>query len=778
MTCACDAHLCEVHAIPAGLTSLPRALGAFPYWRQEVLVAIGKQVPLAQWRARDSGDLGIMLVEMMAYMADVTSFYDALIANESYLATARLPGAVRALTSLLGYLPRPAFAASAWLAAEGDGVRLIDLPALTAFRSGAFSQSAPQLFEIQSAAVVEPRVNRLNVDRIPATLLPASVTSLDVNASSLRAKAGDIVVLSTGTSLSATRIASAAPAILRIRRPITRLNFIAAITSPAGATFAGTRLLKPAARNGLWKLTPASSESAIVSATQLSLDSRIAIHPGDLVVIEGPGALAARRVTAVGEVNYTVLAGLTSSLKAPDGTVSTMDSPAIRTGTTRITVDQALPFAASDAAQIVVHHAMTDAATIHVPLKDTLEPGDPVHLPAFADAPRTAVTHLALEDAFTEAVVTTGRLDAIGRAAVIDGTSAWGKALTQPVVLRGNVFLATRGETVHGELLGLGDVSQPLLRFRLKKKPLTYLAAANSSGRATSLSIWVGGVRWSEVESFYGQPETAEVYIVRHDEKGETDIEFGGCARPPTGAHIVADYRFGAGAASPPAASVTQLARPVAGLRSVTNPLPAFGGADAEPAAEIKSRGPASALLLGRAVSLADIEAAAAARSGVHAAKAAWQWDAAGLRPMAVVRYIGDAQLAPALRAALRAMAEDDAPITVLPSQPQAMALAVEIVADERFVTNDVADAVGQALFAPVTLPGTGGLLRGERLGPDGVLFSSVIIKAIMDVPGVTALRSLVLNNASLPDVGVAPNSGSWFDFSSGGVRVNGRAAT
>ena len=52
--------------------------------------------------------------------------------------------------------------------------------------------------------------------------------------------------------------------------------------------------------------------------------------------------------------------------------------------------------------------------------------------------------------------------------------------------------------------------------------------------------------------------------------------------RLPSGTdNVICNYRFGAEAACPPAGSVSQVSKPVKGLRSVKNFLPAFGGADA-----------------------------------------------------------------------------------------------------------------------------------------------------------------------------------------------------
>jgi len=776
MSCPCDEHHCPTPlAIAAGLACLPRAPGLFPDWRENLLAAVGREPPLDGWRAREPGDLGLMLVEMGAYVLDVASFYDQLVANESYLGTARLAGQQRRHVSLLGYRPRPAVGSSVWLAAEADGTRVITLPAGTALRSGEFEGNPPQVFELEADASVEPRINKLEVQRVPATTLPSPLSGVTVKAGSLRVKAGELVLLEAGGSLFATQVASSAALLLRIRQPITYLGFATPVVPPAGATYQGTRLLKPGATCGAWKLAPATGESAVLSGAELSLDTRLNLHAGDIVAVSDGSSTVARRVTAVAEVQYTVLASLTSTITDSANKVSTLVSPPIKTGVTRLTFDSALPFAATSVAQLVVHHSMVEAATLHAPLKDTLAQGDPVFMPALMDPPRVDVTELLLQDVHGDGVAAGGVLDAATHTASLDSAPDWGRELWAPVQLFGNVMPATRGESVRGERLGVGDASLPLQSFRLKKKPLTYLPAANAAGRKSTLAVRVGGVLWQEVESFYGVADDAMVYRVRHDDEGQTDVEFGGGARLPTGAVVLADYRFGAGAAVPPADSVKQIARPVAGLRKIRNPLPAYGGADAEGPAELALRGPQSALLLGRAISLVDIETAAAQQAGVRAARAAWRWDALGLRPAVAVSYIGDAQLAPAILATLRALAEDGAPISAHSAPAQPARLDVDVEVDPLHVPEDVVAAVSEALFAEVTLPGTGGLLRPERLGPDGVVFASVVVHAVMQVPGVAALRALGFDGTPFTETGRVPAAGAYFDFESLGIWVNGQ---
>ena len=118
MSCPCDVRLFpQPVSIPAGLGATAfraaRTLGIFADWRTSTLAAIGAQPALDAWRAREAHDLGLMLVEMGAYVFDVCDFYDALISGETFLKTAQLAGAQRRLVALLGYLPRPAVAAEA-----------------------------------------------------------------------------------------------------------------------------------------------------------------------------------------------------------------------------------------------------------------------------------------------------------------------------------------------------------------------------------------------------------------------------------------------------------------------------------------------------------------------------------------------------------------------------------------------------------------------------------------------------------------------------------------
>jgi len=156
-------------------------------------------------------------------------------------------------------------------------------------------------------------------------------------------------------------------------------------------------------------------------------------------------------------------------------------------------------------------------------------------------------------------------------------------------------------------------------------------SSSTPSGLSSTLKVFVAGLEWSEVRSFYGHLEDEEIYIVRQNDDGESSVTFGDGSlgrRLDTGAAVVAYYRFGGGAAMPPPGSISQVAKPIAGLKGVRGPVGAYGGADAEPLASLRKYAPRSALLLGRAVSLPDLEAAAASYTGC----VRWRPSGAGVR--------------------------------------------------------------------------------------------------------------------------------------------------
>jgi len=77
-------------------------------------------VVMPEWRERNVADIGITLVELLAYAADHLSYYQDTIANEAYLGTARQRISMRRHARLLDYTMHDGCNARAWVRFECD----------------------------------------------------------------------------------------------------------------------------------------------------------------------------------------------------------------------------------------------------------------------------------------------------------------------------------------------------------------------------------------------------------------------------------------------------------------------------------------------------------------------------------------------------------------------------------------------------------------------------------------------------------------------------------
>jgi hypothetical protein len=317
------------------------------------------------------------------------------------------------------------------------------------------------------------------------------------------------------------------------------------------------------------------------------------------------------------------------------------------------------------------------------------------------------------------------------------------------VTLTANVVAATQGRTIAvTEVLGNGDASQVNQSFTLKSSPLTYVPAATPSGARSTLQVRVNDMLWTEVPSLYGLGPNDRVYITRRSDDGTTTVIFGDGvtgARLPTGQqNIAATYRTGIGTGGNVAAgSLSILQTRPAGIRGVTNPLPAGGGADPEDLDHARSNAPLTVLTLDRIVSLEDYEDFAAAFAGIGKAQAIPFFDGeTGLVHLTVAGIEGapvdpTSQLFLSLSAAIDAARDPVQQARIGSYRSVLFHLAAEVILDvPRYVAADILAAVDAALVAAFSF---------DRRGFGQPVTSAEIIAAIQAVPGVIAtdLRKL-----------------------------------
>jgi hypothetical protein len=142
---------------PPGLEAIAYRAGTWESFRRSVLARLssGDLPALTALRAREDDDFTLALIDGFAVMADVLTFYQERIANEAFLRTATERRSVLELAELLGYVPAPGVAASAWLAftlQEAPGAPTlaplpVDIPAGTKTQSVPGPEEEAQTFE-------------------------------------------------------------------------------------------------------------------------------------------------------------------------------------------------------------------------------------------------------------------------------------------------------------------------------------------------------------------------------------------------------------------------------------------------------------------------------------------------------------------------------------------------------------------------------------------------------------------------------------------------------
>jgi hypothetical protein len=757
--------------IPAGLSALPRQLAGFSEYRLAMLRDVPTYAPLAGWRAREGDDLGILLLEMWAYVLDILAFYDERIANESYLRTGLLRPSIRKLTGLIGYQPRPALAASVVLAAIADGVKAVKLPLRTGFRSDAFDGEPPQVFETEVEHTIHPLKNQWVLgavrERLPGEeiLLEPGTAALakgqlvlfrwtppGLGGAAAELRAGRVISTNTINALDGSAYVrveiNRAPNLDPFLDPLVELSAIEVLAPTLSAS---PSLLKI---DPIPQPMPQDQDQIILDAFY----SQLAIHD-PVIVQRGNDFLHAATITELELVPVGAPAG------APTVPAS------------RITIDPALPPEwSSNPERLIIHFRMVDSgkltrvAKTQLSTADFTPPGVPTEglvelIPESVAKP----SELLLLDAMDNGVLAGGTVNinasGEGKVQLAPDTPPFAPTLRTPVTIFGNLVRATRGESVFNEVLGSGDASQAFQVFTLGNKPLTYLNDPSApNGRRSTLEVRVNGIKWKEVPNFFGAGPQDEVYIVRLNDEQETVIAFGDSktgARLPTGVgNITATYRFGAGAAKPPAGAIGQLARPVEGLRRVVNPVEAGGGADPDRAEDFRRNAPDSALILGRAVSVPDFEALAREFGGVVNANVEWAWDETCQGAVVKVWFISDGgDIAKALRTFLIGQADLNTPLVAEAAQAQPSELIIDLEIDPRFNTQIVIEQVKQALTNPDT-----GLLPLENIPIGGPLFRSRIFDAVLSVEGTRSVRAMTVDGRPAP-FAITVAQGRYRDF-------------
>lgn len=200
-----------------GLSAIAYRIGDYPQFRASLHASLSSSTlaPLAQLRTRDDDDFTIGLIDAFACAADVITFYQERIANESFLRTAVERTSLQEMGKLIGYRLRPGVAAETWLAfaldmppvppanlAPEPGNFVTGIPASLTLDAGLKVQSVPgpgetpQTFEtVETLADARPAWNAMR-PWMAETIKPATgATFTYLKGVANQLKAGDALVV-------------------------------------------------------------------------------------------------------------------------------------------------------------------------------------------------------------------------------------------------------------------------------------------------------------------------------------------------------------------------------------------------------------------------------------------------------------------------------------------------------------------------------------------------------------------------------------------------------
>lgn len=206
-------------------------------------------VVMPDWRDRSPADVGVMLVETLAYVADHLSYYQDAAATEAYLGTARRRVSVRRHARLLDYFVHEGCNARAWLCIQvqqGGDADGATLPTGTRFLTGALGSpptldpadldealksALPVVFETLHPVTPTAARNRISFYTWSdeECCLPQGATRATLeNEPDAKLATGDVLVFETVLDPASGDAAGAAPG----QRHVVRLTRAEAVTDP------------------------------------------------------------------------------------------------------------------------------------------------------------------------------------------------------------------------------------------------------------------------------------------------------------------------------------------------------------------------------------------------------------------------------------------------------------------------------------------------------------------------------------------------------------------
>lgn len=670
-----------------GLSALVWRVGTQARFKQSLLAGLSTEPALRPLTTRDDGDPGVALLDAWAVALDILTFYQERLANEHYLRTATELRSVVELARAIGYELAPGVAASTLLAYTLETAPGAPLVATVAAGSKAQSipgqDEKPQLFETAEELSARAAWNSMPAQTRGQKTPFHGQTVIQLAGVSTGLQPGEGLLLvgderlndSKGENWDFRRVRAvqlvtdnADPA--RSYTEVTLDRPLGSVTPFAMPAKKSVRVFALRQRAGLfgynapdWRVLPDETRTKFLPAGK-SLSNYATNWPDFSIGYTDtyPVDAAAFKTLYLDTTYKTAVAGTWLVVTADNveggasyeelyritkSEESAQARFAVTGKSTKVTLSgenlaekfwaklrEAAVFLQTDEL-VLTERPVTDAVAagcesleLDVLLSgDDILPAGRVLLLSGAEATTGEPVAEAVELKFSE---TFGDGGEPLRTRLWFASKLLHSYRRDSLRVLGNVVPATHGET-KAEVLGSGNGAVPFQKFVLKQTPLTYVSAANASGRASTLVVLVDGVRWREVPSFFGVGPEEQVYVTRRSDVGAVTVQFGDGrtgVRLPTGSeNITATYRVGIGLGGLVDAGQISLlmSRPL-GVKEVTNPKASEGADDPETLATARTNAPLTVLTLDRVVSLQDYEDFARAFAGIGKAAVTLLW--------------------------------------------------------------------------------------------------------------------------------------------------------
>lgn len=574
-----------------GLKAIAYRVGKHADFKKSLLAALSTSslAGLQRLTSRDNDDFAIALLDAWAVVADIITFYQERLANESYLHTATENLSVFELARLVGYRPKPGVAASTLLAftlEEAPGLAPATIPAVqvqtvptaTTIEIGTQVRSVPGPGEkSQTYETVEKIEARAEWHAIkPRLTEPQVITGFD-NRIFFE---GTATLLKPGDGLLLFPAGGSIPTFREVTEIIPRLEekYTEVLLEPltAGQIDAMKEML---AKYGAGN--PSSGSASIPRVLALRVRAAIFGH-------NAPDWNSLPNFQKYGDWLYTdkktwqFEAGVYASRKDSWAETTLDKYHGEAAGSKNIFLDNTYPsitneswivlqgkkatraYQVADSSEISKADFTLNAKVTRLTLKSSedLDKFDirtttvlaqseelplarqPVETPVSG---KTIDLNGAVAGLFKgQKIIIGGKLDAASQdityeSGVINNSEVippenytrltLEKALQNTyrrptVTINANVAWATHGEKV-SEILGSGDGSRGFQKFTLRHTPLTYVSAAKPGGAQSTLEIRVNDLLWEEVDTLYGHGPTDRVYCTWTDAAGKTMMQFG-----------------------------------------------------------------------------------------------------------------------------------------------------------------------------------------------------------------------------------------------------------